>query len=86
MTKEMTVNPAVEKTINDSVLLRRIGTADEIAFAALFLASDESSYITGTDLVVDGGFYAPGPYLTNERQAHMLEILQKKMGLDERAE
>lgn len=38
--------------------LRRIGKPIEVAYAVLFLASDEASFITGTELVVDGGFIA----------------------------
>lgn len=40
------------------VPLQRIGTAEEVAAAALFFASDESSYCTGSSLVVDGGMLA----------------------------
>lgn len=40
---------------HDSTWLRRTGTGDEVARAIVFLASDDSGYITGADLPVDGG-------------------------------
>jgi NAD(P)-dependent dehydrogenase (short-subunit alcohol dehydrogenase family) len=43
------------ESMNSMQLLHRLGTSDELAAGALFLASDESSYVTGTDLLVDGG-------------------------------
>ena len=44
------------KMISSIVPLGRLGTPDEIAKAVVFLASDDSSYTTGTELFVDGGF------------------------------
>jgi NAD(P)-dependent dehydrogenase (short-subunit alcohol dehydrogenase family) len=44
------------KAIASTVPLGRFGTPDEIAKAVVFLASEDSSYITGTELFVDGGF------------------------------
>jgi NAD(P)-dependent dehydrogenase (short-subunit alcohol dehydrogenase family) len=44
------------KMISTATPLGRLGTADEIAKAAVFLASDDASYITGIELFVDGGF------------------------------
>ena len=46
------------RAITRDIPLDRFGTADEVASAVLWLASDESSYTTGAELVLDGGLLA----------------------------
>ena len=52
---------AVMQSCRDMTLLKRLGEPREVANAALFLVSDEASYITGTSLLVDGGCLAQLP-------------------------
>lgn len=49
------------KARDATIPMRRMGTGWDVAYASLFLASDEASYITGTTLVVDGGVTATCP-------------------------
>ncbi|XP_074576421.1 short-chain dehydrogenase/reductase SDRA-like [Curcuma longa] len=51
----ITTNDALRKTIEDQTLLKRLGTTEDMASVAAFLASDDSAYITGETLVVAGG-------------------------------
>ena len=51
-------DPALKQRITDSIPLKRLGTAADIANACLFLLSDHAGYITGTEVIVDGGLLA----------------------------
>ena len=48
----------IAKALIDQTPLRRFGTTEEIAGTALFFASDDSSFVTGAELAVDGGMSA----------------------------
>jgi 3-oxoacyl-[acyl-carrier protein] reductase len=50
----------IRREVADYVPLKRIGTAEDMAQACLFLLSDAASYITGIDLIVDGGVLLRG--------------------------
>lgn len=58
MTAFLASTPGSEELLKNMCPLGRIGTAMEIAYGALYLASDEASYTTGAELVIDGGLTA----------------------------
>ncbi|QQZ10214.1 SDR family NAD(P)-dependent oxidoreductase [Heyndrickxia vini] len=58
MTQALQSSKELLKQLEGATPLRRLGKPEDIANAVLFLASDEASYITGAELVIDGGFSA----------------------------
>lgn len=55
-------DPSFRKTFEGWPLLHRVGQPDDIAYAALYLVSDEASFVTGVNFPVDGGWTAKGGY------------------------
>ena len=58
LTVDRCSDPAVRQVLLDRTPMGRLGTAEDIANGVLFLASDESSWVTGSELVIDGGMTA----------------------------
>jgi 3(or 17)beta-hydroxysteroid dehydrogenase len=58
MTEQRRADPVVYQRMLSRIPLGRYGEADEVAYAVLYLASDESAFVTGSELVIDGGWTA----------------------------
>jgi len=58
MTKDMLADPATKQLLETSTLYPRLGEPEDIAGAAVYLASNESDFVNGEVLVVDGGWIA----------------------------
>lgn len=58
LTERVLRNAAINKALLDQTPMRRFGTPEDVAKAALFLASDDAAFITGTGITVDGGMTA----------------------------
>jgi NAD(P)-dependent dehydrogenase (short-subunit alcohol dehydrogenase family) len=58
MTERRRAEPAVYQRMLSRIPLGRYGEPDEVAYGVLYLASDESAFVTGSELVIDGGWTA----------------------------
>jgi NAD(P)-dependent dehydrogenase (short-subunit alcohol dehydrogenase family) len=61
LTEPLRSDPSVAEAVEASVAMKRFGAASEVADAAVFLASDQATYITGQVLYVDGGWLLRPP-------------------------
>ena len=58
MTADVRQDPDAFQNMLGRIPMGRYGKPEEVAYAVLYLASDESSFVTGSELVVDGGWTA----------------------------
>jgi NAD(P)-dependent dehydrogenase (short-subunit alcohol dehydrogenase family) len=85
MTNAIEAQGSGQNPLANFSLLGRSGKTMELAQAALFFASDESSYVTGIDMPVDGGLYDAGVYSLMRSKFAMLNEEKKIVSVENRA-
>jgi 3-oxoacyl-[acyl-carrier protein] reductase len=60
------LGPEYIARMTSAIPARRLGSVEDVAYAALFLASDEAAFVTGQTIVVDGGQVLPEPHMALE--------------------
>ena len=58
MQKRWKKKPSMKKNLEKNIPLKKVGKPEDIANGIIFLLSDQSKYITGTELIIDGGITA----------------------------
>lgn len=67
----------LEKIVSEVIPLGRMGTREEVAMAAVFLASPAASFVSGTTLIVDGGAWLYSPTLISRDTLNMMQQQRK---------
>jgi len=69
----------------DGIPVGRYGTSDDVADAAIYLLSDVSAYVTGQQIVVDGGVSVRGPFAQTPLVSRRPPVLESRRGAHSRS-
>ena len=75
MQKRWKKKPSSKKNLQKIIPMKKVGKPDDIANGIMFLLSDQSQYITGTELIIDGGLTAKPQYFSEKLRVKFVDAL-----------